>query len=655
MQKMEHLLWRGIVTAITAAVIFFLTYRYTSAEEIAGEEVYFTHSHVAGCKTVESVSCSRNHSFWLHRSEKGTYHCSSCNAQTTHNIETDVHRCADTGDTWQENSYTKCSICGTIHSTWGGPPGNTHFYDKEKINCGLSQGERTSSVKIVADGAWTNQGVTLTAKRTVLKNDSSGSVSFNWEGGSLFVTENGTYTVSAVNGAGASVTASIEINCIDKTVPVILSVSGDTQGMTAGGISILVEAEDGESGLADAPYSFDGGATWTAGSSFWLEEGRPVSLRVRDKAGNTSERMVRRGDFPYPPQAPTPPPVTPAPQPTPVPQPSDTKAESGTTNVVPQPSAGGEEGNGSGEPSENKALSGSNNTAPNGNENNKSGKPEGGKGSSEKPQGGKTGRGKIENGKMPANAGGNGKDTPKQNGSSHGASLQKGPQPAILKENIQGSSARGGFRVVRMDKAQAAGMAGAGTLKESTEAMAAYMQAVTGTGTAQDGLQNEMRRSAQEGQNSSPNDAQSREESAGTGARYALTGGLTGRNGRANTGPAHEIVRWIIENAGLAAGVLLFGFGLFRGCGLLWLYSVELYCYDGGNEYRRLGLLHIKKRKKELELYLPDYMLAKTGVPRYRLVVKDRLVKRFGKMDLVVYSDEHRLCRPLEDCVDFVL
>lgn len=620
MQKMEHILWRGIVAAITAAVIFLLTYRYTSAEEIAGEEVYFTHSHVAGCKTVESVSCSRNHSFWLHRSEKGTYHCSSCNAQTTHNIETDVHRCADTGDTWQENSYTKCSICGTIHSTWGGPPGNTHFYNKEKITCGLSQGERTSSVKIVADGAWTNQGVTLMAKWTVLKNDLSGSVSFNWDGGSLFVTENGTYTVNAVNGAGASVTASIEINCIDKTVPVILSVSGDTQGMTAGGISILVEAEDGESGLADAPYSFDGGATWTVGSSFWLEEGKPVSLRVRDKAGNTSERIVQRGDFPYPPQAPTQPPVTPAPQPTPVPQPPDTKAESGTTNVVPQLSAGGEEGNGIGEPAENKALSGSNNTAPDGNGNNKNGKPEGGKGGSEKPKGTKTESGKTENGKMPANADGNGKDTPKQNGSSRSASFQKGPQPAILKENTQGSGAKGGFRVVRMNKAQAAGMAGAGTLKEGTEAMAAYMQAVTGTE-----------------------------------ARYALTGGLTGRNGQANAGPAYEIVSWITENAGPVAGVLLSGFGLFWGCRLLWLYSVELYCYDDGNEYRRLGLLYIKKRKKALELYLPDYMLDKTGVPRYRLVVKDRLVKRFGKMDLVVYSDEHRLCRPLEDCVDFVL
>lgn len=614
MQKMEHILWRGIMTAITAAAIFLLTYRYTSAEEIAGEEVYFTHSHVAGCKSSESVRCAGNHVFYFHTSEKGTYHCSSCNAQTTHNVEIDVYRCADTGNanTWQENCYTKCTICGTVHSTWGGDPGNIHFSYGEKITCGFLQGERTLGVKIVADGAWTNQGVTLEARQAVLKNNLPDNVSFSWDGGRIFVTENGTYTVSAVNSAGDSVTASIEINCIDKTVPVILSVSGDTQGMTASGISVSVSAEDGESGLADAPYSFNGGATWTAGSSFWLENGQAVSLRVRDKAGNTSERIVRRSDFPYPPQAPTSPPVTPAPLPTPVPTPADTKAGDGTAEADTWSSGGGEEGKGGGELPEKETMPVSNNTVMDGNGNRKNEKSEGGKVGSKKPQ------------------------------------------PAILKEAIQGSDAGEGFRVVRMNKAQTAGVAETGTL-ENTEAMGAYMQAVTGTWTAQRGSQNGMRSGAQAGQNSSRNDAQSIEDLAGTGARYALTGGLSGRKGLANAGPAHEILNWIIENAGLVACVLLSGFGLFWGCGLLWLYSVELYCYDDGNEYRRLGFLYIKKRKKELELYLPDYMLDQTGVPRYRLVVKDRLVKRFGKMNLVVYSDEHRLCRPLEDCVDFVL
>ncbi len=35
MYKMEHVLWRGVLTVITAAAMFVLLYRYTCAEEIA--------------------------------------------------------------------------------------------------------------------------------------------------------------------------------------------------------------------------------------------------------------------------------------------------------------------------------------------------------------------------------------------------------------------------------------------------------------------------------------------------------------------------------------------------------------------------------------------------------------------------------------------
>ncbi|MDE5801633.1 MAG: hypothetical protein K2I22_01805 [Lachnospiraceae bacterium] len=618
MQKMEHILWRGIVAAITAAALFVLMYRYSYAEEISGEEVYFTHSHVAGCKKSESANCAGIHVLYYHTSEEGTYHCNSCNAQTTHKIEINVYRCDNFGKdvTWQQNCYTKCTICGAIHSTWGTDPG-THSLYRETITCGLSQGEQTSSVKIIADGAWTNKGVTLVARQTVLKDDWSDNVTFSWGGESLFVTENGTYTVNAVNDAGASITASIEISCIDKNAPVILSVSGNTQGMTASGISVSVTAEDGESGLADAPYSVDGGATWTAGSSFWVEEGRIVSLRVRDKAGNTSEKIVKRGDFPYPPPTPTPPTATPAPAPqiTSTPQSSDIKNGDKNTDIR-TPEDGGEsrgDGRNDGRLSENGSLSGASpNVKTSGN-----GKGEGGKEGSGKLESKKTG---SENAKTTANTGGSGKK----------------PQLLILKEEVQGSNAGKGFRVVRMDKAQAAGTANISTPDEGTAAMAAYMQAVTGTWAAQ-------------------SDTQDGKEAAGAGARYALTGGLSLQEDRAGAGLVQRILSRLKEKAGLIAGITLFCFGILWGCRLLWLYSVELYCYDGGNEYRRLGLLYIRKRKKELDLYLPDYMLTKTGVPRYRLVVKDRLVKRFGKMDLVVHSDDHCQRRPLEECVDFVL
>ena len=88
---------------------------------------------------------------------------------------------------------------------------------------------------------------------------------------------------------------------------------------------------------------------------------------------------------------------------------------------------------------------------------------------------------------------------------------------------------------------------------------------------------------------------------------------------------------------------------------LVWLHSAVLYCYNGGDEFRKLGLLYLKKEKDAFELYLPDYLLETAGTPRYRLMVKSRLVKKWGKMDLVVRSEEHKLRQPLEECIDFVL
>lgn len=640
MQKIESILWRGMLTVITAAAMFVLTYRYAFAEETAGGEVYFTHSHTAVCKTVESVRCSRNHSFWLHRSEKGAYHCSGCDAQTAHKVETDVHRCADTGDTWQENGYTQCSICGTIHSRWGGPPGDTHFYNRETLQCGLSQGERTAGVRITADGAWTNQGVTLTAKQTIFKNDGMGSIAYSWDGGSFTAEENGVYTVSATNGAGVSLTASIEISCIDKTVPVILS--GDTQGMTAAGISVSVSASDEESGLPDAPYSYDGGVTWTAGASCRVEEGREIFLCVRDRAGNISRKTIKRSDFPYPP-------TLPAPQP--APQPSQTGPD-GEKKPADSPSSEGQREKEDKDFSLEGSVPGGLEEA--GAEKEKPDAEKTGSGTAErKPDGGKNGSGRTKDGKASAGADG-------RKGAAHRKKqpFLLRPQPALLKEpsSVKAGSDSGGFRVMRMDKSHA-GMAGAPDAPDA-ETIAAYMQAAAagsrgGGNGAKDGLQSRPD-DAQEGCPAQGSGQSSMQNGKDGGARYALTDGLSTRKKRGAAGIMQEILRWVKDYAALLA-VAPAGLVLCMLGRMLWLSSAELYCYEGGSEYRRLGVLCIRKRKKGLELYLPEYILTKTGAQRYRLVVKEGLVKRFGRKELLVHSGGHHMCRPLEECVDFVL
>ena len=103
----------------------------------------------------------------------------------------------------------------------------------------------------------------------------------------------------------------------------------------------------------------------------------------------------------------------------------------------------------------------------------------------------------------------------------------------------------------------------------------------------------------------------------------------------------------------IGTGFLVIGAGLFFR--LIWLHSVILYCYNGGEEYRRIGLLHLRRKKHEFELYLPEYMLETRGTPRYRLMFKSRLIKKHGGEDLVVHGEDYKLRQPLEECVDFVL
>ena len=90
-------------------------------------------------------------------------------------------------------------------------------------------------------------------------------------------------------------------------------------------------------------------------------------------------------------------------------------------------------------------------------------------------------------------------------------------------------------------------------------------------------------------------------------------------------------------------------------CRISWLYSAALYCYNGGEEYRRIGFLRLRKKKQELELYLPEELLEARGMPRYRLMLKRGLVKKHEGKDLVVRGEDYKLRQPLEECVDFVL
>ena len=132
---------------------------------------------------------------------------------------------------------------------------------------------------------WTNRKVIATL------HIGEGETVTNNEGNNQHIfTENGefTFTYEDINGNSKSIIASVKN--IDKEVPVINDVEGNPTEWTNGNVTLKVNAEDNESGLANEAYSFDGGNTWQASNEKTFEENTAnIIIKVRDRVGHEKE------------------------------------------------------------------------------------------------------------------------------------------------------------------------------------------------------------------------------------------------------------------------------------------------------------------------------------------------------------------------------
>ena len=97
------------------------------------------------------------------------------------------------------------------------------------------------------------------------------------------VTKNGTYILKVKDTKGLEKQDKVTISSIDDIKPIIKTLSVVQKENYS---TIVVSAEDQESGLADKPYSFDGGLTWINNSSFDVNVEKEYTVNVKDKAGN---------------------------------------------------------------------------------------------------------------------------------------------------------------------------------------------------------------------------------------------------------------------------------------------------------------------------------------------------------------------------------
>lgn len=108
------------------------------------------------------------------------------------------------------------------------------------------------------------------------------------------VTQNGSYVFKSVDKAGNSTTVTQVVSSIDTTGP-SFTTQWSASSWTNQDVTLTVTASDTQSGLAPAPYSFDGGKTWQSGNSKTFSSNQDVLVMVRDALGTTSQQTLSLG------------------------------------------------------------------------------------------------------------------------------------------------------------------------------------------------------------------------------------------------------------------------------------------------------------------------------------------------------------------------
>ena len=157
---------------------------------------------------------------------------------------------------------------------------------------------------------WTNQRVMLTVDAKDLQQDGSAGSglapnAYSYDGGVTFteensheVTENGIYQLCVQDALGNVSTTQVEVTNIDYTGPSLISQEKSKEDWTNQDLILSISAEDTQpdgsigSGLAEQPFSFDGGITYTAESAFAVSENGTYTVYMKDRLGNVGEARI---------------------------------------------------------------------------------------------------------------------------------------------------------------------------------------------------------------------------------------------------------------------------------------------------------------------------------------------------------------------------
>lgn len=263
----------------------------------AKAEASFHHTHTEDCYEMDTFVCSNHH--LRDYTGTNTYHCFTCQKMTTFSELIWWDHCDNGYRPMQDVAYQQtCTVCGSMRRDEDPGDPRSHTVTAKVLKCGKTEETVAAEValNIVSPGA-TNGTVVIDAGVNVLESGFSlAPEAYDFGNGytsnSTFeVTENGTYSVNIKSSDGQVVSTSVTVNSIDKVAPTISGISKSTEDWSENGVTITVEASDEGLGLAEKPYSYNGG-DYTDRNTFLVRANQTVTVSVKDAAGNITTGSI---------------------------------------------------------------------------------------------------------------------------------------------------------------------------------------------------------------------------------------------------------------------------------------------------------------------------------------------------------------------------
>ncbi len=254
-------------------------------------EATLCHQHVEGCFTTGPILCTDEVKVTTHAEE---FNCTTCGRIAAAHVVVETYSCKHI---YSERELRRIAYCYTCHSVVqnvekGGQP---NHYRTGQINvCGFGTDTVVAKVSLTnTNTVWTKDTVKLKVSVTEpTAGLSLAPYTYTFSGGtaagdSCIVSENGVYSVTVTGSNGQVVTTSIQVSNIDKAVPEIHKFYVDKEYPEYEAATLIVEATDAESGLAEKAYSFNGGVSYGSANTFKIMSNGTYTVYVRDKVGNT--------------------------------------------------------------------------------------------------------------------------------------------------------------------------------------------------------------------------------------------------------------------------------------------------------------------------------------------------------------------------------